>query len=143
MAVSRNYRDLDAWSAAMRVAIDVYTISSTFPSGERFGLVAQIRRAAVSIPSNIAEGEARKSPKAFVHFLGISLGSLAEVDTGLEIAVRRGYLSPPRSAELQEILRNARRLIFGLRRSQMRRLTTSVALPTLVLASMIVLTLWK
>ena len=87
----KSYRDLEVWSLGMEVATRVYRLTGRFPAEERFGLTNQLRRASVSIPSNIAEGHARQHRKEFVQFLHVSLGSLAEIETQLELAVRFGY----------------------------------------------------
>lgn len=84
--------DLDVWKLSMDFVDELYDITDSFPKKEIFALVSQLRRAGISIPSNIAEGAGRYYDKEFVHFLYISLGSLAEVDTQLEIARRRGYI---------------------------------------------------
>lgn len=78
----------------MDLVIDIYKLTSNFPHEEKFGLMAQSRRAAVSIPSNISEGAARKGKKEFINFLYIALGSLAELETQLEIALRLEYYTP-------------------------------------------------
>jgi four helix bundle protein len=75
------YRDLKVWQAAMQLAGDVYRLSAQFPKHETYGLASQLQRSAVSLPSNIAEGQGRNSRKEFHHFLGIALGSLAELET--------------------------------------------------------------
>jgi four helix bundle protein len=75
-----DYKDLDAWKQAMRLVEDVYRLTRTFPTEELYGLTSQVRRAAVSIPSNLAEGSARRSPREYGHFLTIALGSLAELE---------------------------------------------------------------
>src|SRR5688572_23953419 len=87
-----NHRKLLAWQQAMILVEDIYRVTKTFPRDEAFGLTSQIRRSAVSVPSNIAEGAGRNSTKELVQFLGIASGSLAEADTQLEIATRLGYL---------------------------------------------------
>ena len=84
--------DLDVWKFSMDLVEEIYRISGTFPSSEVYGLTSQIRRAAVSIPSNIAEGAARQGSKEFVQFLYIALGSLAEVETQILLAQRLHYL---------------------------------------------------
>jgi four helix bundle protein len=78
---SRSYRDLDVWKLAIFFVKKVYQVTNNFPASEKFGLIKQIRRAAVSIPSNIAEGQGRNSTKEFKQFLAISLGSLATLET--------------------------------------------------------------
>lgn len=87
MATIRSYRDLIVWQDAIQLAKVVYKLSAKFPSDERFGLTSQIRRAAVSIPSNIAEGHARKSTREYIRFVSIALGSLAELETQICLAV--------------------------------------------------------
>ena len=92
MSTIKSYRDLDVWQKSMDFVEDVYKALSNFPKEERFGICDQIRRAAVSIPSNIADGFGRDSDTDFAHFLTIARGSLFEVATQLEIASRLGYL---------------------------------------------------
>jgi len=112
MNTLKTHRDLDVWKLSMDLVIDLYTITATFPVSEKFGLVTQIRRAGVSICSNIAEGAARSHSKEFVQFLYISLGSVAEVETQLDIALRLNYLQ---SIELEkEMLDRIRRMLVGL-----------------------------
>ena len=83
----RPHHDLRVWQDAMALVTRVYEATADFPSDERFGLTAQLRRAAVSVPSNVAEGAARGSRKEFIHFLTIARGSLSELDTQLRIAL--------------------------------------------------------
>jgi four helix bundle protein len=90
----RRHKDLEVWRSAMELVVDLYRVTQSFPSDERFGLVSQIRRAAGSVPANIAEGSARKSTAELIQFLYISNGSLSELDTHLEIAERVGLLVP-------------------------------------------------
>ena len=87
----RPHERLDVWRDAMELVTEVYRYSAGFPDSERFGLVAQVRRAAVSVPSNIAEGAARRSRPEYIRFLSIARGSLSEMDTQLEIAHRLGF----------------------------------------------------
>jgi four helix bundle protein len=86
-----SYRELIVWQKGMDLVVAVYRLTATFPKSETFGLASQIQRAAVSIPSNIAEGNALKQTKAYLRHLAIASGSLAEVETQLEIAERLGY----------------------------------------------------
>lgn len=90
--VIKSYRDLDVWRMGLELAEAVYQSTSSFPKAELFGLTSQMRRAAVSVPSNIAEGRERGSSKEFLRFISIALGSLAELETQLELAVRLGYM---------------------------------------------------
>jgi four helix bundle protein len=93
MGITRTHKNLLAWREAMTLAEIVYHESATFPREETYGLAAQIRRAAVSIPSNIAEGAARNTSKELLHYLGITCGSVAELETQLELATRLGLLA--------------------------------------------------
>ena len=93
MATIKNYRDLEVWQLSMDFVEAIYKALKTFPPEERYGICDQIRRAAVSVPSNIAEGFGRDTPKEFAHFLSIARGSLYETMTQLEIASRLGYLA--------------------------------------------------
>ncbi|WP_242131015.1 four helix bundle protein [Aestuariivivens marinum] len=92
MKKTQSHRDLKVWQEAMNLVVIIYELTEKFPSNEAFGLASQLRRAAVSIPSNIAEGAGRKGGKEFARFLYIALGSLSEVETQIEIAVRLQYL---------------------------------------------------
>lgn len=87
----RKHRDLLAWQHAIKLVKVVYRLTAAFPDAERFGLTTQMRRAAVSVPSNIAEGAARTTTKEYLHFLGIARGSLSELDTQLVIAHELAY----------------------------------------------------
>jgi four helix bundle protein len=87
----RSFRDLEVWRLGLDLVESVYQCTATFPKSETFGLAAQMRGAAVSIPSNIAEGQARNSTKQFLQFLSFALGSLAELETQLELASRLDY----------------------------------------------------
>ncbi|HEU5412049.1 MAG TPA: four helix bundle protein [Candidatus Acidoferrales bacterium] len=110
----RNYRDLLVWQKAMSLVEEVYQLTSRFPSDERFGLVAQLRRAAVSIPSNIAEGQARKSTREFVQFLSLAEGSLAEVDTQLLLSERLGLCAEHDVRRLFSIIEEIRKMLMAL-----------------------------
>jgi four helix bundle protein len=93
MTSSSSFRDLKVWRDAMTLVEEVYSVSGRFPRTERFGLTSQIRRAAVSIPSNIGEGKRRKRQRAFLHHLDIALGSQGELEVQLEIAQRLGFVA--------------------------------------------------
>lgn len=96
----RSYRDLVAWQKAMELVVRVYTCTQTFPKAETYGLISQMRRAAVSVPSNIAEGHARISTGEFRQFLGHALGSLVEIETQILIGERLSYIDAEKSNEL-------------------------------------------
>ena len=104
----------EVWRSAMMLVKAVYQATGTFPQHEMFGLVSQMRRAAVSVPSNIAEGAARTSRKEMSQFLSISKGSLSELDTQIKIAEMPGYLHD--FAELQTLLERTSKLLTGLHR---------------------------
>ena len=97
--MGRSYKDLVAWQKAMELVTAIYRSTASFPAEERFGLTSQLRRAAVSIPSNIAEGQGRLSEKEFRYFLGQARGSLMEVETQLQIAQNLKYLEAEQTKE--------------------------------------------
>ena len=111
----KSHQDLIVYQKSMDLVVDVYTITKNFPPEEKFGITSQIRRSAISIPSNIAEGAARQSKREFGRFLYISLGSLAELETQLEIAVRLEFLQE--KIELMEDLIYIRRMLLKLIKS--------------------------
>jgi four helix bundle protein len=113
----QSYRDLRVWQMGVDLVCQVYKVTATFPKSETYGLTSQIQRAAVSVPSNIAEGHARRSNREFNHFLSISLGSLAELETQLLIAGRLQYVD---TAALDLLLSNVDevgRMLRGLQKS--------------------------
>jgi len=118
-----SYRDLLVWQKGMALAKQIYTMTRAFPDDERFGLIAQMRRAAISIPSNIAEGQVRQGRKEFVQFLSHAGGSLAELDTQLLLAVEFGYCrdggGPQTAATIQEL----QKMVATLRRKIAARLS--------------------
>ena len=118
-ATQHNHRKLLAWQEAMNLVESVYQIAARFPKDELFGLTAQLRRSAVSVPSNIAEGAGRNSSKELVQFLGIASGSLAELDTQLEIASRLGYVEV--DAGVFQQASRVGQLLVALRRSLKNR----------------------
>ena len=121
MTVS-SYRDLQVWQKSMALVKQVYLESSAFPKDELFGLTSQIRRAAVSIPSNVAEGHARDSTKEFLHHLSISLGSLAELETQLILASDLQYLTDNGPLPLLQQTDEIGKMIRGLQISLKRKL---------------------
>jgi four helix bundle protein len=108
-----DHKDLDVWKKGMELVERVYSMSRAFPDSERFGLTSQLRRAAVSIPSNIAEGAARKSDKELLQFLSIAIGSLAELETQYLIAIRLGFLEKDKS--LTNLIKDEKQLLLGFR----------------------------
>ncbi len=108
-----DHKELDVWRKSMDLVEEFYRITKEFPDHEKYGLTNQIRRSAVSIPSNIAEGSGRKGDKELLQFLSFALGSLAEVETQLLIAVRLGYMDEKTSTI--NLITEVRKLILGYR----------------------------
>jgi four helix bundle protein len=112
--MGRSYRELVAWRKAMKFVTAIYEATQNFPSEERYGLTNQLRRAAVSVPSNIAEGQARFSQKEFHHFLSIARGSMAEIETQIFLAKELQYLSASKSTVLLASADEIGRILNGL-----------------------------
>jgi len=115
----KNHKDLEVWKQAMDLVDDIYGLSRHFPPEELYGLTNQMRRAAVSVPSNIAEGAARGGKREFMQFLSIALGSLSELETQVLIAQRQGYLEDVGVVVAQ--IKSVRRLLLGLIRHLKRK----------------------
>ena len=120
MAV-KSFRESIAWQKAMSLAELVYRLTRDFPDGERYGLTSQLRRASVSIASNIAEGQGRLTTGEFAHFLGMARGSALEVETQLELASRLGFckdesLQVAAQASAEELVRIVNAILTNLRR---------------------------
>ncbi len=111
------HRNLLAWQKGMDLVSEVYKLTQDFPDRELYGLSAQLRRAAVSVPSNIAEGAADRTRSQFVNFLSNALGSLNEIDTQLELSFRLGYLSDQSYNNITSLLNECLALTYGLRKS--------------------------
>jgi len=118
----RSYRELIAWQKGMDLAEAVYQATKGFPREEAYGLTSQLRRAAVSIPSNIAEGQGRRSTKDFIRFLGVAYGSVQEVETQIILATRLGYLQDDQRAKLLTLSAEVGKLVNGLTRALRRRI---------------------
>ena len=121
MTPIRSYRDLDAWKLSMKLAEGCYRFTETFPKSELFGLAAHIRKSAVSIPSNVAEGHSRRSRVAFANFVGIAMGSLAELETQIELARRLGMGQEEDAVSLLESAGDVGRILHGLRSALVNR----------------------
>jgi len=121
MATVKSYRELIVWQKAMDLTINVYELTRSFPREEIYGLTSQLRRAAISIPSNIAEGQGRRTPKQFLYFLNIAYGSLQETETQIILAARLGYLQPEQETQLLEPCAEIGKLINGLTKSLRRK----------------------
>ena len=111
----RGYRDLLVWQLAMDLVVECYELTRAYPITERYGLVSQIRRAAISIPANIAEGRTRRSPKDFVRFIRIAEGSEAELETLIELSVRLDFLSAQDATGLLNSYAKLARMLSRLR----------------------------
>jgi four helix bundle protein len=114
---AKNYRDLIAWGKAFELTMAVYAETKCFPIEEKYGITAQLRRACVSIPSNIAEGEGRKSASEFRRFLFIALGSLKEAETQILLCDALGYFKPNKANKLLAQSDEVGRLLSGLLKS--------------------------
>ena len=115
--MSESFRDLRAWQSAMELATAIYSATESFPTKETYGLTNQVRRAAVGVASDIAEGKGRLSKKEYVQFLSRARGSLHEVDTQLELSCRLRYIEPTEYATLATLCSKVGKLINGLIRS--------------------------
>ncbi len=113
----KTHKDLDVWRKSIELVASVYKITSSFPKEELYGLTSQIRRSAVSVPSNIAEGAARNHDNEFRQFLYIALGSGAELETQLIISKMLGYITDEKSEELVTELNSISRMLQGLIKS--------------------------
>jgi four helix bundle protein len=120
----KSYRDLKVWQLGMEIAEQAYHLSRMFPREELYGLTSQLRRAAVSVPANIAEGHARAFTKEYQRYLSIAVGSLAEVETFLELCRRLGYGDPKTIARLQDVSGEERRMLRGLQRALSQKSST-------------------
>lgn len=113
----KTHHDLDVWKKAISLITDIYKITESFPSAEQYGLINQIRRSAVSIPSNIAEGAARSSSKEFNQFLSIALGSASELETQLIVSSNLNYIEKTNFEKLSEQIVIIKKMIVGLKKS--------------------------
>ena len=109
----KTHKDLIVWNKSMELVIETYKLSAEFPEEEKFGLISQMRRAAVSVPSNIAEGAARNSTKEYIRFLYIALGSLSELETQFLISNRLEYINDV----LEDTITDIRKLLLSLIKS--------------------------
>jgi len=112
----KTHKDLDVWKKSVDFVVNIYRITSKFPKEEIYGITSQIRRASVSIPSNIAEGAGRNSDKEFLYFLSIALGSIAETDTQLLISKELNFMAELEYENLLNDLIEVRKMILGLRK---------------------------
>jgi four helix bundle protein len=125
MAIVKSYRDLEVWQISMEFVEAVYATIQKLPKDERFALSDQLRRSAISVPSNIAEGWGRASTKEYLHYLSIAYGSLMEAETQLILAVRLGYSPKQEAAKVWELASRSGMMINKLRASLKRRSSQS------------------
>ena len=119
MAIN-SFRDLRVWQAAMDLVEGIYHLTGTFPRQETYGLASQIQRAAVSVPSNIAEGHTREHIKEYLHHLSMAQASLAELETQMEISMRLKYLSQSQLNQVLEQISSLGKQMYALRNALMR-----------------------
>ena len=115
------HRNLEAWKQSMELVVEVYALTRGFPREEIYGLCSQMRRAAVSVPSNIAEGSADMTGKQFINFLTVAMGSLSELNTQIEISFRLGYIEKEPYVIINGRIDKCKALVFGLKRSIIRK----------------------
>ena len=113
----KSYRDLEVWQKAMDLVVICYQMTKEFPKNEIYGLSGQLRRAAVSIPANIAEGRQRRHSKEFLQYLSIAYGSLAELETHIQIAERLNYINEIQNIKVLDKTAEIGRMLNGLRKS--------------------------
>jgi four helix bundle protein len=118
----RSYRDLAVWQLGMQLTEDVYRLTAKFPADEKFGLTSQLRRAAASVPANIAEGHSRSSTKDFLRDLSIAVGSLAEVTTFIELAERLNFMDRQTATKMLDSMQEERRMLRGLQAALRKRI---------------------
>jgi len=116
VAQIRSYRDLTVWQKACDLAQEIYLLTRQFPKEELYGIVSQMRRAAVSVPSNIAEGAEREGSAEYRRFLSIASGSLAELHTQVELARRFNYITGEQAQQLDLDINEISKMLYGLRR---------------------------
>jgi four helix bundle protein len=124
---NKTYRDLDAWRLAMDLVETTYALTKELPNCERYNLISQMQRAATSIPSNIAEGQGRGTVRFGLWFLRVATGSVAELDTQVELVRRLKYVTAERTRELEAQLERVRKMLYGMRREHSARLVTAGA----------------
>jgi len=117
-------KEMDVWKKSIEFVVKIYRVTAKYPSEEKFGLISQLRRASVSIPSNLAEGAGRNSDKDFLRFLYISLGSILEVDTQVIISQKLGFIDQGQLDDICLELTNLKKMYLGLIK-YLRRKSTS------------------
>ena len=134
----RSYRDLEAWQVSMELALNVYGLAARLPPHERYEMAGQMRRAALSVPSNVAEGHGTRMPGRFKHHVRISLGSVAELGTCLELGHRLSYWDGSTVSKMEAELARTTQLLHGLQRSIRLDFATKAVMGLAVLTWLIV-----
>ena len=119
------YRDLEVWKQGMALVEESYRVTAAFPRNELYGLTSQLRRAAISIPANIAEGHSRRETKPYRYHVSIAIGSHGELETYFELAMRLGFLSSEERNRLMTTCDSVGRLLSGLHRALERKIAES------------------
>jgi four helix bundle protein len=127
MGEIKSFRDLHAWQVGMDTMVLTYELTADFPSDERFGLVSQMRRASVSVPSNVAEGHAVRTPRWSLRYVMTAIGSAAELETQLEAGIRLRFITRERAQPLADSIDRVQKLLYGMRREKLGRLGVSAA----------------
>ena len=115
--MDKPHKNLDVWKLSMELSRAIYRLTADFPGEEKFGLVSQMRRAAISIPSNLAEDAARSSSNEFRNFLSIARSSLSELDTQLDLSQHLGFITQESRSEIDRLLTRVDKMLYALRRS--------------------------
>jgi len=118
--MDKPHKKLDVWKVSMQLSRTIYHLTAGYPSEERFGLISRMRRAAVSIPSNLAEGAARTSNNEFRNFLSIARGSLSELDTQLDLSEQLGFITEQSRSELDRLMTRIDKMLYALYQSKKR-----------------------
>jgi len=113
----KSHKDLDVWKRSIDLVTEIYEVTNKFPKAEIYGIINQMRRASVSIPSNISEGAARQHPKEFVHFMYIALGSTSELETQTIISEKLMFITSLESGKIQDDIKSIRKMLIGLIKS--------------------------
>ncbi len=122
----RSYKDLKVWQKAIILVENIYDVTKSFPKEEIYGLTSQIRRCAVSVPSNIAEGSSKRSTKEFIRFINMSYGSLSELETQLYIALRLKFINDMTNSAFESQIAELGRMLNGLRLGLTKKLNSEL-----------------
>ena len=141
MAEIRTFRDLHAWQAGMDAVALAYELTADFPRDERFGLVSQMRRASLSITSNVAKGQAVGSARWTLRYINTAIGSATELESQIEVAIRLRFVAVEKTQGLRDAVDRVQKLLYGMRRERRRRLGISAA-TTAMFALMTMMAFW-